>query len=38
MGTTEKPDGSLELPNTLGIVCRSVSKKLERFEDFNTTM
>ncbi len=29
-----RPDGSLELPSTLGIVCRSVSKKLERFEDF----
>ena len=30
-----RPDGSLELPSTLGIVCRSVSKKLERFEDFH---
>ena len=26
-----RPDGSLELPSTLGIVCRSVAKKLERF-------
>ena len=26
---------SLELPSTLGIVCRSVSKKLEGFEDFH---
>ena len=30
-----RPDGSLELPSTLGIVCRSVSKKLEGFEDFH---
>ena len=30
-----RPDGSLELPSTLGIVCRSVSKKLKGFEDFH---
>ena len=30
-----RPDGSLELPSTLSIVCRSVSKKLEGFEDFH---
>ena len=30
-----RPDGSLELPSTLGIVCRSVSRKLEGFEDFH---
>ena len=30
-----RPDGSLELPSTLGIACRSVSKKLEGFEDFH---
>ena len=30
-----RPDGSLELPSTLGIVCRSVSKKLDGFEDFH---
>lgn len=30
-------DGSLELPITLGIVCRSVAKKLEGFEDFHFT-
>ena len=28
-------DGSLELPSTLSIVCRSVSKELEGFEDFH---
>ena len=28
-------DGSLELPSTLSIVCRSVSKELEVFEDFH---
>ena len=28
-------DGSLELPSTLSIVCRSVAKKLEGFEDFH---
>ena len=30
-----RPDGSLELPSTLSIVCRSVSKKLEGLEDFH---
>ena len=30
-----RPDGSLELPSTLGIVCRSVSKRLDGFEDFH---
>ena len=30
-----RPDGSLELPSTLGIVCRSVAKKLEGFEEFH---
>ena len=30
-----RPDGSLELPSTLSIVCRSVAKKLEGFEDFH---
>ena len=29
-----RPDGSLELPSTLSIVCRSVAKKLEGFEEF----
>lgn len=30
-----RPDGCLELPSTLGIVCRTVSKKLEGFEGFH---
>ena len=33
-----RPDGSLELPSTLGIVCRSVSKKLEGFEDLKISI
>lgn len=30
-----RPDSSLELPSTLSIVCRSVAKRLEGFEDFH---
>lgn len=30
-----RPDGCLELPSTLGIVCRTVSKNLEGFEGFH---
>lgn len=30
-----RPDGCLELPTTLGTVCRSVSQKLDGFEDFH---
>ena len=30
-----RPDGCLELPSTLGIVCRSVSNKLDGFEGFH---
>lgn len=29
------PDGSLELPSTLGIVCRKISKLLDGFEGFH---
>ena len=30
-----RPDGSLELPSTLGIVCRKISQKLDGFEGFH---
>ena len=30
-----RPDGCLKLPSTLGIVCKKVSKMLERFEGFH---
>jgi integrase len=30
-----RPDGCLELPSTLGIVCRTVAKKLDGFEGFH---
>ena len=30
-----RPDGCLELPSTLGLVCRSVSNRLEGFEGFH---
>ena len=30
-----RPDGCLELPSTLGLVCRSVSAKLDGFEGFH---
>ena len=30
-----RPDGCLELPSTLGLVCRSVSAKLDGFEEFH---
>ena len=30
-----RPDGCLELPNTLSIVCRSVAKRLDGFENFH---
>ena len=30
-----RPDGSLELPSTLGIVCRKIAQKLEGFEGFH---
>ena len=30
-----RPDGCLELPSTLGIVCRSVSNRLDGFEGFH---
>ena len=30
-----RPDGCLELPSTLGIVCRTVSNKLDGFEGFH---
>jgi integrase len=30
-----RPDGCLELPNTISLVCRSVAKKLEGFEGFH---
>ncbi len=30
-----RPDGSLELPSTLGIACRSVAKRLDGFENFH---
>ncbi len=29
-----RPDGSLELPSTLGIVCRKIAQKLDGFEGF----
>ena len=30
-----RPDGCLELPSTLSIVCRSVAKRLDGFENFH---
>lgn len=30
-----RPDGCLELPSTLGTVCRTISKKLDGFEGFH---
>ena len=30
-----RPDGCLELPNTLRLVCRSVSNKLDGFDGFH---
>ncbi len=30
-----RPDGSLELPSTLGIVCRKIAQKLDGFEGFH---
>ena len=30
-----RPDGCLELPNTLSLVCRSVSNKLDGFDGFH---
>lgn len=33
-----KPDGCLELPSTLGTVCRSVAKRLNGFEGFHFHM
>jgi len=30
-----RPDGSLELPSTLGIVCRKIAQKLNGFEGFH---
>ena len=30
-----RPDGCLELPSTLGLVCRSVSNRLDGFEGFH---
>ena len=30
-----RPDGNLELPSTLGIVCRKIAQKLEGFEGFH---
>ena len=30
-----RPDGSLELPSTLGIVCRMIAQKLDGFEGFH---
>ena len=30
-----RPDGCLELPSTLSIVCRSVTKRLDGFENFH---
>ena len=30
-----RPDGSLELPSTLGLVCRRIAEKLEGFEGFH---
>ena len=30
-----RPDGSLELPGTLGIVCRKIAQKLDGFEGFH---
>ena len=32
-----RPDGSLELPSTLGIVCRKIAQKLDGFEGFHFT-
>jgi integrase len=30
-----RPDGCLELPSTLGTVCRTVAKRLDEFEGFH---
>ena len=30
-----RPDGSLELPSTLGTICRKIAQKLEGFEGFH---
>ena len=30
-----RPNGSLELPSTLGIVCRKIAQKLDGFEGFH---
>ncbi len=30
-----RPDGSLELPSTLGTICRKIAQKLDGFEGFH---
>ena len=30
-----RPDGAIEYPNTVGLVCRSVRKKVKGLEDFH---
>jgi len=30
-----RPDGAIEYPNTVGLVCRSVRKKIKGLEDFH---